>query len=231
MYQRIEESNCIWQRNVTDRLFSLCIESKKGPFFKRWLFPSRVLLWGLRNIFEAAALTSIFTYFLPSFFKAFCLNWGSKSVSQRLKENFLELLFKQLTLGITALLAACSCAKTNTTRFRFLLVWSKISTFRMSQDFKPRWLYVKFLQLWILWHTFKHLHWRQTTFACKDLEKEPNGNSFWSVQQNGTLEVQITRDLIVMQGQFWDHRKGTFQKNRCGPVTVLLQQQYTYEWF
>ena len=97
MYQRIEESNCIWQRNVTDRLFSLCIESKKGPFFKRWLFPSRVLLWGLRNIFEAAALTSIFTYFLPSFFEAFCLNWGSKSVfSQRLKENFLELLFTEL---------------------------------------------------------------------------------------------------------------------------------------
>ena len=37
-----------------------------------------------------------------------------------------------------------------------------------------------------------------------------------------------SRDLIVMQGQFWDHRKGTFQKNRCGPVTVLMQQQYTY---
>ena len=151
--QRIEKSNCIWQRNVTDRLFSLRIESKKGPSFKRWLFPSRVLLWGLRNIFEAAALTSIFTYFLPSFFEAFCLNWGSKSVfSQRLKENFLELLFKQLTLGITALLAACSCAKTNTTRFRFLLVWSKISTFRMSQHFKPWWLYLKFLTLNFMAH-------------------------------------------------------------------------------
>ena len=155
--QRIEKSNCIWQRNVTDRLFSLCIESKKGPFFKRWLFPSRVLLWGLRNIFEAAALTSIFTYFLPSFFEAFCLNWGSKSVfSQRLKENFLELLFKQLELCnhiLHSYLAACPCAQTNTTRFRLLLVWSRSSTFRMSQHFKARWLYVKFLQLWILWHT------------------------------------------------------------------------------